>query len=175
VISEPGNDSLAHDDLPVTASIRQAGRADLDGILVLLDGDAISVARQAGATRSMTTMRAAYDAIERDPNNELWIATAAGGEVIACLQLTFIPGLSRNGMRRAQVEAVRVRVDLRGQRIGERLMRHVIERAREQGCGLMQLTSDSRREDAHRFYRRLGFVASHVGMKLDLSDARNDD
>ncbi len=90
------------------------------------------------------------------------------GEVIACLQLTVIPGLSRGGMRRALVEAVRVRADLRGQRIGQALMEEAVRRARARNCGLMQLTTDKRRADAHRFYLRLGFEATHEGMKLRL-------
>jgi GNAT superfamily N-acetyltransferase len=109
----------------------------------------------------------AFDDIQRDANNELWV-TERDGHPVAVLQLTFIPGLSRDGIRRAQVEAVRVRRELRGQGVGARLMRRVIDRAREQGCGPMQLTSDLRRHDAHRFYERLGFVVSHAGMKRDL-------
>jgi GNAT superfamily N-acetyltransferase len=152
-----------------SVQVRQAARDDLDAIMALLDDDAISVDRHSPGNRSHATLIAAFEQIERDPNNELWLATMADGAVVACLQLTFIPGLSRNGMRRAQVEAVRVRPDVRDQGIGAQLMRHVIERARGQGCGLVQLTTDSRRESAHRFYRRLGFVASHVGMKRVLS------
>ncbi len=91
-----------------------------------------------------------------------------GGDVVALLQLTLIPGLSRGGMKRALVEAVRVRADLRGRRIGEALMAHVEQRARDAGCGLIQLTSDKQRVEAHRFYVRLGYVASHVGMKRKL-------
>jgi GNAT superfamily N-acetyltransferase len=86
------------------------------------------------------------------------------------MQLTFIPGLSRNGMRRALVEAVRVRSDQRGKRIGEQFMKRVIDRAKERGCGLVQLTTDVRRTDAQRFYVRLGFEPSHVGMKLKLTN-----
>lgn len=92
------------------------------------------------------------------------IATAADLPTI----LTYIPGLSRGGMRRALVEAVRVRSDLRGQRIGEQLMEDAMTRARARGCGMMQLTTDKRRTDAHRFYARLGFEASHEGMKRAL-------
>ncbi len=85
------------------------------------------------------------------------------------LQLTLIPGLSRGGMKRALVEAVRVRADLRGQRIGEALMRHVEQRARDAGCGLVQLTTDRQRLAAHGFYERLGYQPSHVGMKKKLA------
>jgi GNAT superfamily N-acetyltransferase len=84
------------------------------------------------------------------------------------MQLTLIPGLSRGGMRRALVEAVRVRADLRSRGIGAALMAHVEQRAKQAGCGLIQLTTDRQRLDAHRFYERLGYAASHVGMKKKL-------
>ena len=90
------------------------------------------------------------------------------GEVVAMLQLTLIPGLSRGGMRRALVEAVRVRSDLRSRGIGEALMQQVEGRAKAAGCGLIQLTTDKKRPAAHRFYGRLGYVASHLGMKKNL-------
>jgi len=92
--------------------------------------------------------------------------------IVATLQLTYIPGLSRGGMRRALVEAVRVRSDLRGQRIGERLMEAAMDRARQRGCALIQLTTDLRRTDAHRFYQRLGFETTHAGMKRPLELTR---
>jgi ribosomal protein S18 acetylase RimI-like enzyme len=91
-----------------------------------------------------------------------------GGEVVGCLQLDIIHGLSRMGMTRGQIEGVRVSSAHRGHRIGEQLVRAAIDRARENGCGAVQLTSDRTRVDAHRFYERLGFVTSHVGMKLTL-------
>lgn len=109
----------------------------------------------------------AFEAMRADPNNEMIVATL-GGEVVATLQLTYIPGLSHHGAWRAQVEGVRVRGDIRNQRIGTRLMEWVIARARERGCRLMQLTTNRARVDAQRFYERLGFRASHVGMKLEL-------
>ncbi len=87
---------------------------------------------------------------------------------MATLQITILSGLSRGGMRRALVEAVRVHSDLRGQGIGERLMQIAMDRARERGCAMMQLTSDLRRTAAHRFYERLGFAASHAGLKRPL-------
>jgi GNAT superfamily N-acetyltransferase len=110
---------------------------------------------------------AAFRDIERDPHNELWVGEHQG-EVVAMLQLTLIPGLSRGGMKRALVEAVRVRGDLRSRGIGEALMTHVEQRAKAAGCGLVQLTTDRQRAAAHRFYERLGYVASHVGMKKKL-------
>ncbi len=97
--------------------------------------------------------------------------TAGGDEVVGCLQLTITPGLSRMGMRRAQLESVRVSAKHRGARIGEQLVNDAINRAQAAGCGLVQLTSDVTRVDAVRFYERLGFQATHVGMKLSLPPA----
>lgn len=150
-----------------SATFRLARVADLPTILALLADDAIARSRTGYTVEASPEVRAAFDEISADPNNEL-VVGVRDGEVIATLQLTYIPGLSRGGMRRALVEAVRVRSDLRGQRIGEQLMQDAMERARARGCGLMQLTTDKRRTDAHRFYARLGFEASHEGMKRAL-------
>ena len=109
----------------------------------------------------------AFDDIVSNSCNELVVATI-DNRVVGTLQLTFIPGLSYNGAWRAQVEGVRVHSDYRNQGIGTRLMDWVIVRARQRGCKLIQLTSNSVRVDARRFYARLGFSASHVGMKLPL-------
>ena len=91
-----------------------------------------------------------------------------GGEVVAYLQITFIPGLSRKGSWRGQIESVRVASRLRGLGIGRQILEHAIELCRARGCSLVQLTSDKTRAEAHRFYGRLGFVASHDGFKLAL-------
>lgn len=109
----------------------------------------------------------AFARIDADPN-QLLLVGDLDGRIVASLQLTFIPGIAHQGAWRAQVEAVRVTRDLRGQRIGEAMMQHVIALARERGCALVQLTTNKARDDAQRFYRRLGFVASHEGMKLRL-------
>jgi GNAT superfamily N-acetyltransferase len=150
-----------------SVGFRLATAADLPALLRLLVDDAVAQARGGYTAEVTPAVRTACDEIERDPNNELWLGER-DGEVVALLQLTLIPGLSRGGMKRALVEAVRVRADLRGQRIGEALMAHVEQRAKAAGCGLIQLTSDRQRLDAHRFYERLGYVASHVGMKKKL-------
>jgi GNAT superfamily N-acetyltransferase len=150
-----------------SVTFRVATLADLPTVLALLADDAIAQARSGYTVEPTPVVLAAFEEIAADPNNELLVGERAG-EVIACLQLTYIPGLSRGGMRRALVEAVRVRADLRGQRIGEKLMAEAMVRARARGCGLMQLTTDKRREAAHRFYARLGFDASHEGMKRSL-------
>ena len=103
--------------------------------------------------------------IDADPHQYLAVAEVAG-EVVGTLQLTFIPGLSRLGATRALIEAVRVRADQRGGGLGRQLAEWAIATARARGAALVQLTTDASRTDAHRFYERLGFVASHVGMKL---------
>ena len=150
---------------PIT--FRTARRDDLDANVAMLADDDIARSRSGHVSQVTPDVTAAFDEIERDPSNEL-IVGEQGGAIVASLQLTYIPGLSRGGMRRAQIESVRVRADLRGQRIGEQLIEVAIDRARERGCGVMQLTTDLRRTDAHRFYRRLGFEASHAGMKRSL-------
>ncbi|MCO8270857.1 GNAT family N-acetyltransferase [Actinoplanes sp. TRM 88003] len=150
---------------------RAANRTDVPSVLRLLADDNISRARGFGdapvAEDVDAAIWAAFEEIDADPNNELIVADD-GGEIVATCQLTFTPGLSRLGARRMTIEAVRVRADRRGSGLGSDLMAYVLERGRERGCRIAQLTTDKRREDAHRFYERLGFVASHVGMKLAL-------
>jgi ribosomal protein L11 methylase PrmA/ribosomal protein S18 acetylase RimI-like enzyme len=146
-------------------TFRLARPRDLPAIVALLADDVL------GAGREQPDVDAAYErafaAIDADERNELIVADV-GGEVVGCLQLTYIPGLSRHGTERAQIEAVRVRADRRGSGTGRQLVAWAIERARGHGCGLVQLTTDKVRVDAHRFYAGLGFVASHEGLKLTL-------
>jgi GNAT superfamily N-acetyltransferase len=144
--------------------IRLAARGDLETIVAMLARDSMMPNQPASPTAGQ--MRA-FDEIAANPDNELIVATVAG-EIVATLQLTFIPGLAYDGAWRAQIEGVRVRTDLRNQRIGTQLIEWAIERSRKRRCGLIQLTSNVARVDARRFYERLGFVASHVGMKLSL-------
>jgi GNAT superfamily N-acetyltransferase len=153
--------------LTVDLVFRQATAADLPAMLRLLVDDAVAQARGGYGAEVTPAVAAAFDDIARDPNNELWLGEL-GGEVVAMLQLTLIPGLSRGGMKRALVEAVRVRADLRSHGIGKSLMRQVEARAKAAGCGLVQLTTDRQRLDAHRFYERLGDLPSHIGMKKKL-------
>jgi len=141
---------------------RLAERADVPVILELLADDEIARERGPGMPEDVGK---AFDAIDADPNNELIVAVD-DGEVVATCQLTFTPGLSRGGGWRMTIEAVRVRADRRGAGLGGRLMAYAVDRARERGCRIAQLTTDKRRTDAHRFYAKLGFTASHEGMKL---------
>ena len=145
-------------------AFRIANDTDLDPILALLVDDALARSRSGYVATATPEVRAAFARIQQDPNDEIWVGVS-DGQIVATLQLTILSGLSRGGMRRALVEAVRVHSDLRSQGIGERLMHVAMDRARERGCALMQLTSDLRRSAAHRFYERFGFEASHVGMK----------
>jgi GNAT superfamily N-acetyltransferase len=145
---------------------REATRADLPAIVAMLVDDVL------GKARDFPVVDEAYERafvdIAADPRNLLVVADD-GGEVVACMQITYIPGLGRHGSERSLIEAVRVRSDRRGHGVGSRLTTWAIEQARARGCALVQLTSDKSRTDAHRFYERLGFVASHEGLKLILT------
>ncbi|GAA4581662.1 GNAT family N-acetyltransferase [Planotetraspora phitsanulokensis] len=133
--------------------------------MALLVDDPISASRTAVPGLDYDS---AFAAIDADPGNEL-IVVESDGEIVGTMQLTFIPGLSRRGAVRLQVEAVRVASRHRSQGIGRKMMEWAAERARERGCGMIQLTSDKARTDAHRFYASLGYEASHEGFKLLLS------
>jgi GNAT superfamily N-acetyltransferase len=148
--------------------LRTATAADLPAIVELLAAD------QLGATRDgvrdeadLATYTAAFSCIDADPAHLLVVAEQAG-RIVGTFQLSFLPGLARRGALRAQIEAVRVAESQRGAGLGEAMMRWAIDESSRRGCALVQLTSDKARTDAHRFYARLGFVASHEGMKLRL-------
>lgn len=111
--------------------------------------------------------RTAFDAIVADPNHRLIVAER-NGEVVGTLQISFIPGLPRFGMTRAMLENVHIRADQRGHGLGSDMVLWAIDRCREAGCGMVQLTSNKVRLDAHRFYRKLGFEPTHEGFKLVL-------
>jgi GNAT superfamily N-acetyltransferase len=145
--------------------IRLARIEDLDGVVAMIQRDSFAYQREDPVHREDYVQ--AFKEIAASLDNELIVAMR-GDELVGTLQVTFIPGLTYRGGWRAQVEAVRVREDLRNLRIGTRMMQWVIARARERGCRLVQLTTNAARSDAQRFYRRLGFEASHVGMKLIL-------
>jgi len=144
--------------------VRAARRADVPAIVHLLADDTLGSSREQPTDPLPQAYWDAFDAISAHSGNELLVAEA-NGEVMGCLQLTVIPGLSRVGTRRGQIEGVRVSSTHRGQRIGEALVEAATDRARQLGCALVQLTTDRRRVDAHRFYERLGFESTHIGMK----------
>lgn len=144
---------------------RLARREDLQAIVSMLAADVLGRNRETAPPPLLDGYLAAFQQIEADPNNEL-IVGELQGRVMATSQLTYIPNLSHRGSWRALIEAVRVADGFQGQRIGEQLMRFLIARAQARGCNLVQLTSDKQRGDAHRYYERLGFTASHEGYKL---------
>lgn len=146
-------------------SICIATRADLPAIVRLIADDGLGRGREDLGEPLAQCYLEAFAAIARDPNNEIAVMKS-GGAIVGCLQLTYIPGLSRRGAWRAQIESVRVASALRGQGLGRLLFEWAIARAKEKRCGLVQLTTDKSRAEAHRFYESLGFTASHEGMKL---------
>ncbi len=147
--------------------LRDATAADLPAILAMLAQDTIPPAREADP--SDPRYLAAFETIDADPNQRL-IAAELDGRVVGTMQLSFLPGLSFIGSWRGLIEAVRIAADLRGQRLGEQMILWAVEQCRARDCKLVQLTSSATRTAAHRFYARLGFVQSHVGMKLHLRD-----
>ena len=147
--------------------IRRARREDVPAIVRLLADDELGRSREAVDPQSMQRYYAAFDAISSDPRNELMIAVLQQ-EVVGTYQVTYIPYMSRGGNERCLIEAVRVASNLRGRGIGQAMMQYALKKARQRGCLMAQLTTDKQRADAHRFYRALGFVASHEGMKLYL-------
>jgi GNAT superfamily N-acetyltransferase len=148
---------------------RAATAADIPAIVALLADDDLGRSREDTRLPLDPGYVTAFTAIAADPNQRPLVAETDGG-LVGYLQLTFIPGLSRRGAWRGLVESVRVVPAERGRGIGAAMMREAIDLCRARGCALMQLTSDKRRDEAHRFYSRLGFVASHQGFKLALGD-----
>jgi ribosomal protein S18 acetylase RimI-like enzyme len=146
---------------------RRARAADLRAIVALLADDALGATREIVEDPPARCYEDAFAAIASDPNQLLLVAES-DGRVVGCLQLSFVPGLSRQGAWRGQVESVRIASDQRGSGLGRRMIERAIAECRERGCSLVQLTTDKSRTDARRFYEGLGFVASHEGMKLGL-------
>ena len=153
---------------PARFAVRRAAAGDVPAIVGLLADDELGATSEAGADPELTPYRAAFAAIDADPGQLLVVVTAEDGRVAATMQLTFIPGLARRGALRAQIEAVRVGTGYRSRGLGEAMITWAIAEARRRGCRIVQLTSDKRRVNAHRFYQRLGFAATHEGFKLPL-------
>ncbi|MFE2279597.1 GNAT family N-acetyltransferase [Streptomyces sp. NPDC059454] len=145
--------------------IRAAVADDVPAIVGMLADDPLGARRE--SPDDLGPYLTALERLDADPNQHLVVAVREG-RVVGTLQLTIVPGLSRRGATRSIVEAVRVHADARGSGLGSRLVEWAIDASRREGCQLVQLTSDSTRTDAHRFYERLGFTASHVGFKLPL-------
>ncbi|MFF4588477.1 GNAT family N-acetyltransferase [Streptomyces sp. NPDC001388] len=145
--------------------IRPAVAEDIPAIVDMLADDPLGAQRE--SPDDLTPYRVALERLSTDPNQRLVVAVREG-RVVGTLQLTIIPGLSRRGATRSIIEGVRVHADERGSGLGTRFIEWAVEESRRENCQLVQLTSDTTRTDAHRFYERLGFVASHVGFKLQL-------
>ncbi|PTV96900.1 N-acetylglutamate synthase-like GNAT family acetyltransferase [Rhodobacter aestuarii] len=146
---------------------RRATAADVEAVVALLADDTLGSARESASPELAECYSRAFAEIEADPNQFLCVVED-NGCIVGTLQLTFIPGLSRQGAKRGQIEAVRIARDRRGEKLGEAMFAWAIETCRAHGCGLVQLTTDKARPDAHRFYDRLGFEPSHIGYKLSL-------
>jgi ribosomal protein S18 acetylase RimI-like enzyme len=144
---------------------RKMQNADLPRILQLLADDELGQLRETLETTPHDDYQRAFTAIDADPNQYLAVFEK-DNNIIGCLQISFIPGLSRRGALRGQIESVRVAANVRCNGYGTIMMAWAIEKCREQGCSLVQLTSDKTRKDAQRFYQELGFVPSHEGFKL---------
>ncbi len=145
---------------------RPAKRKDVPFIVAMLANDPLGQIREDFQDPLPEIYYLAFQNIDKDPNQELIVVEAEDRSIIGTLQLSFIPYLTYRGGIRAQIEAVRIREDQRGQGLGEQLFNWAIIRAKTRGAHLLQLTTDKKRPEALRFYEKLGFVASHEGMKL---------
>jgi ribosomal protein S18 acetylase RimI-like enzyme len=148
-----------------TIALRPARREDVAAIVAMLADDPLGQARERIKDPLPKSYFAAFDAIARDGNIRLMVADD-GGAVVGCLQLCILPGLSSQGTSRALIEDVRVAAHFRSRGIGDRLVRWAIEEARVRDCKVVELLTHHTRVDAQRFYKRLGFADSHVGMVL---------
>jgi GNAT superfamily N-acetyltransferase len=146
-------------------TIRPATAGDVPAIVAMLADDVLGATRE--SPDDLAPYLAAFAVIDADPHQKLVVAER-DGRVVGTLQLTILPGLSRRATTRALVEAVRVAASERGSGLGTELFRWAIDEARRCGCGLVQLTTDRARTDAHRFYESLGFEPTHIGYKLNL-------
>src|SRR6195952_2718602 len=147
-------------------NIRAARSGDVAAIVAMLADDALGRGREQVEDPLLPSYVQAFEKVERDPNIQLVVAEGEGGEVIGCLQLCILPGLSSQGASRGLIEDVRVAAHCRSRGIGEQLVQWAVAEARSKGCRLVELLTHNTRIDAQRFYKRLGFQASHVGMTV---------
>ncbi|MFE2460003.1 GNAT family N-acetyltransferase [Streptomyces sp. NPDC059402] len=145
--------------------IRRTTARDIPAVVAMLADDPLGAQRE--SPDDLSPYMAAFERLRTDPNQHLVVAVRED-RVVGTLQLTIVPGLSRRGATRSIIEGVRIHGDERGSGLGTQLIEWAIDESRRQGCHLVQLTSDKSRTDAHRFYERLGFSASHTGFKLQL-------
>jgi len=143
---------------------RHATPADLPFIVGLIVEDSVVDSGDDASDAMHSDYVDALAAITADPDEEMFVVEE-NGAAVGCFQLSYLPGLMRRGMWRGQIEAVHVSAAMRNRGIGGEMMRWALTRCRERGCGMVQLTSNKKRLDAHRFYERLGFLKSHEGFK----------
>ena len=146
---------------------RLATHADLPSIVRMLADDELGSQRERYEDPLPELYYSAFEQIHNDPNHELIVAER-NGEVIGTLHLMYLPSISYQGGLRAQIESVRVDKRFQSQGVGSEMMKWTLDRAKQRGAHLAQLTTHRTREDAHRFYERLGFTGTHLGMKLSL-------
>jgi N-acetylglutamate synthase-like GNAT family acetyltransferase len=146
-------------------AIRRARRDDVGAIVAMLADDALGGPRERIEDPLSASYFTAFERVDRDANIRLVVAEE-GGVVVGCLQLCILPGLSSQGASRGLIEDVRVASHLRSRGIGEQLVQWAVAEARGKGCKLVELLTHHTRVDAQRFYERLGFARSHVGMTL---------
>jgi ribosomal protein S18 acetylase RimI-like enzyme len=151
----------------MTVTFRPARRDDIPAIVALLADDIRGAGREVVSDPPHPAYVAAWEAMAANPYDYI-VVGEADGKIVACAQLTILLSLGSLGMRRGQIEGVRVASDRRGERIGEALIAHCVALAKAEGCGVVQLFTSTIRERARAFYKRLGFKETHVGMKLDL-------
>ncbi|MBR0830864.1 GNAT family N-acetyltransferase [Bradyrhizobium manausense] len=147
-------------------TIRRTRRDDVPVIVAMLADDHLGSARERPVDPLPASYFDAFETVDRDPNFKLVVAETGEGRVVGCLQLCILPGLSSQGASRGLIEDVRVASDCRSRGIGEQLVQWAVEEARGRGCKLVELLTHQSRTDAQRFYKRLGFAASHVGMTV---------
>jgi GNAT superfamily N-acetyltransferase len=146
---------------------RRASEADVRAIVRLLADDMLGASRESTGAESQQQYLNAFRVVDADANQFLLVVEDGTG-IVGTLQLTFIAGLARGGLKRGLIEAVRVSSERRGEKIGAAMLDWAIGKCRREGCGIVQLTTDKARTDAHRFYDRLGFEPSHIGYKMML-------
>ena len=154
-------------ELNTEITFREAKAEDLERIVEMLSDDLLGSKRERFELPLPSSYEKAFKAIDADPNNELVVVNHKG-KIVGVLQITFTPYITHQGGRRATVEGVRISSDVRGMGVGSQMIEYAIARAKERGCHLIQLTTDKQREDALRFYERLGFNATHEGFKMKL-------
>ncbi len=148
---------------------RNATKKDVQLIVKMLSADMLGNTREEFDENLSDDYYKAFEKIKKDSNQELVVAEDEKGQVIGTMQISFIQYLTYKGGLRAQIEAVRVREDHRGQGVGEKMLTWAIDRAKERGAHLVQLTTDKQRPDAINFYQQIGFKSTHEGMKLHLN------